>query len=202
MLTSRFAQAFLLAERAHGDQIRKGSGVPYITHLMAVSAIIGEYGGDEDQMIAGLLHDVLEDRGHVVSLSQIRGMFGWRVAMIVESCSDTMVKPKPPWEERKRAYLEKLAQESPVVKLVSAADKLHNARALVRDYAEVGEAMWTRFNASKHRQCWYLRGCVVALGQSWDHLIVRELDEIVSELQGMCTAGASEHVRAECQSEV
>ncbi len=186
MQTGRIASAFAFALQAHGNQLRKGTGVPYFTHLMAVSAMVGEYGGDEDQMIAALLHDSLEDCPDVVSFPLLVQMYGWRVAQIVAACSDCQTSPKPPWEERKKAFLERLATEPADAKLVSAADKLHNTRALVRDYQAIGESMWDRFNAKKERQCWYLRQCVIALRHEWYCPILVDLDHTVTELEHVC----------------
>jgi (p)ppGpp synthase/HD superfamily hydrolase len=188
LVSARFACAFTLAVELHGDHVRKGTGVPYLTHLMAVSSLVGEYGGDEDLMIAALLHDALEDRPDRITLSQINARFGWRVGRVVEGCSDCQSFPKPPWEQRKRAYLARLPGESGDVKLVSAADKLHNASALLRDARLMGDAHWSRFNASKDRQCWYLRSCVTALSDGWWNEIVARLDETVASLESLCCA--------------
>ncbi|MBI5535354.1 MAG: HD domain-containing protein [Deltaproteobacteria bacterium] len=179
----RMEQALVTAHRIHSDQRRKGTGIPYLTHLMAVSALVGEYGGDQDQMIAALLHDSLEDRPERISREKLTELFGWRVAHIVVGCSDCVCKPKPPWEPRKRAYLERVRHDDPSVKLVVTADKVHNTRALVRDYRSVGEPMWLRFNADKHQQCWYLRSCVGALSQGWSHPILDAFEAVVSELE-------------------
>jgi len=187
MLASvRLASAFSLAVELHGDHIRKGTGVPYLTHLMMVSAMVGEYGGDEDLMIAALLHDSLEDRPERISLPEIVHRFGWRVGRVVEGCSDCQSKPKPPWEQRKRAFLERLRTESGDVKLVAAADKLHNANTLLRDAQHMGDDLWSRFNAPKDKQCWYLRSCVVALKDGWWNDILIALDETVTGLETLC----------------
>lgn len=188
MLASvRLASAFSLAVELHGDHIRKGTGVPYLTHLMMVSAMVGEYGGDEDLMIAALLHDALEDRPDRISLPEIVHRFGWRVGRVVEGCSDCQSKPKPPWEQRKRAFLERLRTESGDVKLVAAADKLHNANTLLRDAQHMGDDLWRRFNAPKDKQCWYLRSCVVALKDGWWNDILNALDETVTGLETLCS---------------
>jgi (p)ppGpp synthase/HD superfamily hydrolase len=183
---TRLQEALALAARVHGDQRRKGTGIPYITHLLAVCALVGEHGGDEDQMIAALLHDTLEDRPELVSLASLAEQFGWRVANIVLGCSDCTSKPKPPWAERKRAYVAHLRTDGADIKLVSCADKLHNARALVRDLRTVGPVMWSRFNASAEEQCWYLRECVRALADGWSHPMLGELDETVGALERAC----------------
>jgi len=148
--------------------------------------LVGEYGGDEDQMIAALLHDSLEDRPDRVNASLLTETFGWRVARIVLGCSDCVSHPKPAWEQRKRAYLQTLRAEGPDVKLVSAADKLHNTRALIRDLGTSGDSMWLRFNASKEKQCWYLQSCVEALSEGFSHPILQELQGAVATLQKLC----------------
>jgi GTP pyrophosphokinase len=184
----RMELALVTAHRIHSDQRRKGTGVPYLTHLLAVCALVGEYGGDQDQMIAALLHDSLEDRPDRISREVLVETFGWRVAHIVVGCSDCLANPKPPWEPRKRAYLDRLRGDQPWVKLVVTADKIHNTRALVRDYRVVGEPMWSRFNADKHQQCWYLRSCVNILADGWSHPILRDLEALVDELEQLVAA--------------
>jgi (p)ppGpp synthase/HD superfamily hydrolase len=171
--------------------VRKGSGVPYITHVMAVSALVGEYGGDEDQMIAALLHDTLEDCSDLITLPQIVESFGWRVGKIVAACSDCQSLPKPPWEPRKKAYLARLHHEDGDVKLVSAADKVHNATALLRDSQLHGDVHWSRFKAPKEQQCWYLRSCLEALCHAWWNPILLRLDEVVCALEQHCIAKRS-----------
>lgn len=183
IVSARLASAFSLAVQLHHDHLRKGSGVPYLTHLMAVSATVGEFGGDEDLMIAGLLHDALEDRPDRITLPDIIRQYGWRVGRVVEGCSDCQVSPKPPWEERKQAFLRRLRNESADVKLVAAADKLHNAGTLLRDVTRVGDSFWDRFNAPKERQCWYLRSCVDALEDGWWNDILLDLDRTVARLE-------------------
>jgi (p)ppGpp synthase/HD superfamily hydrolase len=187
----RLASAFSLTANIHGDQRRKGSGVPYLTHLMAVSAMVGEFGGDEDLMIAALLHDALEDQPDRVTVEEIVARFGWRVARVVLGCSDCRSKPKPPWEERKRAFVQRLASESSEVRLVTAADKLHNTIALVRAVRDCGDDAWKAYNAPKEKQCWYLRSCVQALRTGWSHPIVELLDEAVTELERLCGVSSS-----------
>ena len=142
----RFEDALRYAARTHARQWRKGTTIPYITHLLAVAAIVGEHGGTETEVIAALLHDAVEDQGGAPRLQEIRERFGDEVAAIVQECSDTDRTPKPPWRERKEAYIEHLAGAAPSARLVSAADKLHNARAILADYRERGDALWSRFN--------------------------------------------------------
>src|SRR5205085_11747027 len=122
-LTQRFEEALAFAARLHKSQLRKGTGVPYVSHLLAVAGIALEHGADEDEAIAALLHDAIEDQGGAATREEIRRRFGDRVVGIVDGCSDTDVSPKPPWRERKEAYIAHVRDASPSVRLVSAADK-------------------------------------------------------------------------------
>ena len=151
----RFRAALVLAAEVHADQRRKGTEIPYVAHVLAVTAIVLEHGGDEDEAIAALLHDAVEDGGGRPMLERIRNEFGERVAMIVDGCTDAYVDPKPPWAERKRAYLAELATEDDAVVLVSAADKLHNATAILNDHRTVGDAVWGRFRATPEETVGY-----------------------------------------------
>jgi len=159
----RFNQALALAAEAHAGQIRKGTqntqglAVPYITHPVAVAALVVRYGGDEDQAIAGLLHDVLEDGGPQWA-EPIEAKFGARVLSIVQACTDGVpdaTGKKPPWKERKVAYLAHLAKSPDDSLLVSACDKLHNLTCIVDDLRELGDAVFDRFTASKEQTVWY-----------------------------------------------
>jgi len=140
MLTQRFSQALVYAADAHQDQTRKGTTVPYVAHVLAVAALALENGATEDEAIAALLHDTAEDCGGEPRLRDVRERFGSTVADIVWGCSDTMETPKPPWRERKEAYLHRLDAESPSVLLVSACDKLHNVRSILVSVRNDGEA--------------------------------------------------------------
>ncbi|GAH03459.1 unnamed protein product, partial [marine sediment metagenome] len=133
ILTARFEDALVFTAQLHAQQYRKGSQIPYIAHLLSVSALVIEAGGDEDLAIAALLHDAVEDQGGLETLVKIRQRFGKRVAGIVDSCSDSYIMPKPAWKPRKENYLDKLQTSSQEVRLVSLADKLHNARNTLRD---------------------------------------------------------------------
>ncbi len=157
MLSPRFNAALDLAATLHAQQYRKGGRIPYVSHLLAVSAIVLEFGGNETQAIAALLHDAVEDQGGATVLSQIREQFGDEVAAIVESLSDTDQHPKPPWQERKLHHLQQLQQAPESAFLVLAADKLHNARTTVREYRQIGEAIWARFGGGRSGALWYYR---------------------------------------------
>ena len=157
MLTQRFAQGLDLAVRAHDGQLRKGTAIPYIAHPMAVASIALEYGADEDQAIAALLHDAVEDGGAEYE-QEIRERFGARVADLVMGCTDGIpdaTGQKPPWKQRKEKYLTHLEMATRDVLLVSGSDKLHNARAILADLHTVGVSVFDRFIASKEETLWY-----------------------------------------------
>src|SRR5215831_5244587 len=145
LLTHRFDEAFQYAHGLHRTQTRKGTTVPYISHLMAVAALVIEHGGDEDQAIAALLHDAAEDQGGLATLGDIERRFGAKVAEIVSDCSDACTEPKPEWRARKKAYLAKLSTKPKCSLLVSLADKVHNAEAILYDYRVLGDRLWARF---------------------------------------------------------
>ena len=151
----RFEDALVYAVRLHRLQKRKVSDEPYIAHLLAVTALVIEDGGDTDEAIAALLHDAVEDQGGLARLDEIRNLFGDRVAEIVDGCSDSYGKPKPPWRTRKERYLEHLQNASASMQRVSLADKLHNARSLLRSLRQVGQSAWGRFNGGKDGTLWY-----------------------------------------------
>jgi (p)ppGpp synthase/HD superfamily hydrolase len=161
---------------------RKGTDTPYLTHLLAVMALVGEHGGGEEQMIAALLHDALEDLEGLTE-EDLEARFGGPVADMVVALSDTTEHPKPDWRTRKVRYLERLAEEGPWVKLVSAADKLHNVQCLCRDLKRQGDKVWARFNAGKEDQLWYYRATVEALAKDWEDSLLDELRGSVANLE-------------------
>ncbi len=183
VLGERFERALNLAFELHRGQTRKGSGVPYFGHLLGVTSIVIETGGAEDEAIAALLHDAAEDQGGYATLERIRAELGGRVAAIVEECSDSFGDPKPPWRERKQAYLEHLREASGAALHVSLADKLHNMRTIVVDYREVGERLWSRFNAGRDEVLWYYRSLAVAFARLRPGPLATELTEAVGELE-------------------
>ena len=156
-LGPRFLRAFEFAAEKHARQTRKASTIPYIAHLMGVSSLVLEFGGDEDMAIAALLHDVVEDCGGAPMLKEVRRRFGSRVAKIVDGCTDSDTDPKPPWRERKETYLRHLRTADAETRLVSAADKLNNVRSILADYRKVGESIWLRFNGGREGTLWYYR---------------------------------------------
>lgn len=189
--THRFEDAFLYAAHCHGGQLRKGTSTPYITHLMTVAAIVGENGGTEDQVIAALLHDAPEDQGGRERLEDIRTRYGEQVAHIVEGCSDTFETPKPPWWERKKAYVARMPQEPTSVRLVSAADKLANARNVLADLRVLKDRLWDRFTGEKEGTLWYYRALVSAFREAGSNAIVEELDRVVAEIEKLAHEGRS-----------
>jgi GTP pyrophosphokinase len=215
ILSARFEQALVYTAILHSGQGRKGTPVPYVSHLLSVAALALENGANEDEVIAALLHDAVEDAGGAPRLEDIRCRFGQRVAEIVAGCTDTEVdenrpqrggqipfvpltpqkgtvpdgSPKPPWEERKRKYIAQLAHGSDSVKLVSCADKVHNARSIVADLREQGDSIWSRFTTGKAGTLWYYRTLVETYQQHGApkrqlNKLVRTVDEMEQLAQG------------------
>jgi (p)ppGpp synthase/HD superfamily hydrolase len=186
-LGPRFLKGFLFAAEKHAGQTRKTTTVPYIAHLMGVASLVLEYGGDEDMAIAALLHDVVEDCGGAPMLKEVRRRFGSRVAKIVDGCTDSDIDPKPPWRGRKETYLRHLKSADAETRLVSAADKLNNARSILADYREVGESIWERFNGGREGTLWYYRALVQEFGRGRPNRLMRELELAVQELERRAT---------------
>lgn len=182
-LTERFTKALTYACELHATQARKGTQIPYVSHLLAVGSLVLEHGGNEDEAIAAVLHDAVEDQGGAPTAAAIREKFGNRVADIVLGCSDTDVIPKPPWRERKEKYIAHvIGGKDASVRLVSAADKLHNARAILADYREHRSQLWHRFNGGLDT-LWYYRALVKAFASHGPSRLVDELDRVVTELE-------------------
>lgn len=182
-LGRRFEQALLFAARKHSRQKRKGTEIPYIAHLMAVASLVLGAGGDEDLAIAALLHDVVEDCGGAPMLEEIRGRFGARVGHVVGGCTDSFTDPEPPWRQRKEQYLGHLRAADADVRLVSTADKLHNARAILEDYRLLGEPVWERFRGRRDGTLWYYRALVKELLRKRPNRLAQELERVVKELE-------------------
>lgn len=182
-LTGRFDAAFLYAHEAHAAQQRKGTGTPYLGHLMGVASIVLDDGGSEDEAIAALLHDAAEDSGGRARLDDIRARFGDAVAAIVEDCTDAWTQPKPPWMDRKRQYVDHARTLPPPSLRVSAADKVHNAYAILRDLRNTGEAVWQRFSAGPDDIVWYYQALVRAYREAGGGPLVDELDRIVRAIE-------------------
>jgi (p)ppGpp synthase/HD superfamily hydrolase len=189
-LSSRFSEALRGAADLHAKQLRKGTTIPYIAHLLGVASIALHHGADEDEAIAALLHDAIEDAPRDLGANWVRNWlrfrFGDRVLSIVEGCTDADVSPKPPWLVRKEAYIARVPKEPAPVLLVSASDKLHNAGAILSDYRELGDKLWKRFNldAGKAGVIGYYRGLVTAYTTAGHHpRLVRELDAVVAQIE-------------------
>ncbi len=182
-LSRRFEKALLYATRIHGGQLRKKTKIPYVAHILGVTAIALEYGANETEAIAALLHDVVEDCGGAKRLRDIERKFGKAVAIIVDGCTDTDQIPKPPWRERKEKYIAHLKSASASTLLVSASDKVHNARAILRDLRQEGDRLWSRFHGRKDGTLWYYRSLVIAFREHGDRELFDELDRIVTEIE-------------------
>ncbi len=182
-LSARFEEALVYAAHLHRDQVRKATPVPYVSHLLAVASLVLEHGGTEDEAIAGLLHDAIEDQGGRKTRDEIATRFGATVVDIVEGCTDSDVEPKPAWRPRKEAYVAHIARASAATRLVSAADKLHNARSILRDYRDQGEELWARFKGGRDGTLWYYRALCDAFRQAGTSSLVEELVRTVEELE-------------------
>ena len=180
----RFTEALAYAARLHARQTRKGTGIPYISHLLGVCALVLEGGGSEEQAIAALLHDALEDQGNQTSAAEIERRFGPDVARMVTSCTDDLEHRFADWWERKRHYVSHLPEQQADVLLVSVADKLYNVRTILADYRQHGESLFHRFSGGRAGVLWYYRALVDAYRRapSFSHPLVDELDRTVREL--------------------
>jgi len=189
-LGPRFLRAFLFAAEKHKHQTRKASSIPYIGHLMGVASLVLEAGGDEDLAIAALLHDVVEDCGGAPILKEVRRRFGTRVARVVDGCTDSDTDPKPPWRERKLSYIARLRTEDDDTRLVSAADKLNNARSILSDYRAIGENIWSRFSGGREGTLWYYRALLDEFLRRKPNRITRDLQLAVNELESLVASGS------------
>ena len=188
-LSERFDRALLLATEHHRRQLRKGTAIPYVSHLLGVASLVLEMGGDETEAIGALLHDAVEDGGGPPMLERIRMEFGDDVARIVDANSDADTEPKPPWLQRKQDYIAAIAHKAPDELRVSLADKLHNARAILLDYRTHGEELWSRFRMGAGRAIlWYYRELYEAFDARRDALgpsaipALEELGRTIDEL--------------------
>jgi (p)ppGpp synthase/HD superfamily hydrolase len=181
LLSDRYRDALDLMFELHRAQSRRGSGVPYVAHLLGVSSLALEHGADEDEAIAALLHDAAEDQGGEATLSVIRRRFGDRVADIVAGCSDSLESAKPPWRERKERYLRHLASASSSVHLVSGCDKLYNARCILADHRCLGAALWPRFSGGRDGTLWYYRSLARIFAEAGSP-VAGELNEVVAAI--------------------
>lgn len=184
MLTQRFTDALALAHNLHRNQMRKGTKIPYISHLMAVSGLVLEHGGSENQAIAGLLHDAAEDVGGAPTLERIRQEFGDAVAGIVADCTDAWEEPKPPWRARKEAYIAQLPDKPLTSLLVSLADKTHNAEAILFDYQNIGDKLWGRFSGGADGTRWYYRALAKVFHEKLPGQLQKRMSRAVQGFDG------------------
>ena len=181
-LSSRFDEALVFAVDLHREQARKATRIPYVAHLLGTAALVLTFGGDEEQAIAALLHDAAEDQGGRPTLERIRRHFGDRVAEIVDACTDSYADPKPEWLQRKKDYIARIPAKSVDARLVSAADKLDNARAILMDLRREGAHVWDRFNGGI-KSVWYYRELVRAFREAGGGPVVDELDVVVTDME-------------------
>lgn len=187
-LGARFEEALCYAVLLHREQRRKGTQIPYASHLLSVTALALEHGASEDEAIAAVLHDSVEDCGPD-TLAEVRKRFGNTVAEIVSGCTDSQQTPRPPWRERKEGYLSHLQSASKGVLLVAASDKLHNARCILLDYREQGEELWTRFAGGREGVLWYYGALVEKLRSAGaPRRLVDELERTLAQLRKLAGA--------------
>ncbi|MEW6668357.1 MAG: HD domain-containing protein [Thermodesulfobacteriota bacterium] len=194
---SRFEDALLYAIRLHAGDVRKGSSIPYIAHLLSVCALVLEDGGEEEEAVAALLHDSLEDHPDTVSREEIEKRFGPRVLSLVEGSTDTPPEykggKKPPWKDRKQAYIEHVRAAGPDALRLPLADKLHNARAILADFRRIGDALWSRFNVGKSETAeirsqilWYYRSLIAAFQDAGaTGYLIEELERTIANLEAL-----------------
>ncbi len=183
MLGPRFEEALQYAARVHSRQHRKGSRVPYVSHLLGVASLVIEDGGGEDEAIAALLHDAVEDQGGLERRDEILRLFGERVTRIVDGCTDSWETPKPPWRARKQEHIEKLRGAPSDVLRVAVADKLHNSRSIVADLRKDGGIIWQRFRGGREGTLWYYRTLRSLFQEAAPGGLTDELDRVVSEME-------------------
>ena len=182
-LSERFEAALVYAYQLHRHQTRKVNRTPYIAHLLSVTALVLEDGGNEDEAIAALLHDAVEDQGGQATREEIKQRFGETVVAIVDGCTESDTIPKPPWRDRKQRYLEQLRRGSPSVRRVALADKLHNARTIVLDYRQQGENLWSAFTSGKDGLMWFYHSLLELYQPTDPSPMVGELRRVVEELE-------------------
>lgn len=188
-LSPCFEDWLVFATRLHASQKRKSTTIPYIAYLLGVASIALEHGATEDEAIAALLHDSVEDADGDpgVVRAEIRRRFGSAVLAIVDGCTDADQRPKPPWRPRKEKYIAHLPEASPSIRLVSVSDKLYNARAILSDYRAIGEALWGRFNGGRDGTLWYYRALADTFGRLGPGRLAEELDRVVGEIERLAT---------------
>lgn len=187
---NKLSEAFTFANQMHKDQIRTGSGAPYICHIMQVCGLVLEYGGTIDEAMGALFHDLFEDHGDKVTPEQVAKIFGQECVDIALECSDYIItkegEEKSPWHERKQAYLDKVPHKSNGAKLVTCADKLHNARSIISDYKTIGDEIWDKFSSSQEDTKWYYMSVYKQLDASgFNNRIIKDLKATVEQLQAL-----------------
>jgi (p)ppGpp synthase/HD superfamily hydrolase len=183
-LTERFEKALVYATQLHSLQVRKQTGVPYISHLLSVTALVLEDGGNEDEAIAALLHDAVEDQGGMKTREVILQHFGETVTAIVDGCTESSVTPKPPWRDRKLRYLQQISQGSVSVRRVALADKLHNARSILSERRQQGEIIWEKFSGGKEGTLWFYRAFVeIYEADNFQSILLPELKQVLHQLE-------------------
>jgi len=187
LYSGRLIDALGVAGSLHADQRRKGSDVPYLSHLLGTCGIALDYGAGEEEAIAALLHDAIEDVQPTADARAAVAAFGPEVLRIVEGCTDSDTHPKPPWRARKEAYLAHVPEHDAPILLVSSADKLHNSRSIVADLRRFGSTTWDRFTGRRDGSLWYYRALVDAFRANPAHPrdLVDELDRTVTEMESL-----------------
>ena len=194
-ISPRLYEALQFTFKLHGRDSRKESNIPYMAHLLSVCALVQHDGGDEDEAIAALLHDALEDKPEETNRNEITELFGERVAAIIEVSIDTPPEynggVKPPWRQRKESYLAHIRSVEPAFLRVTVADKLDNVRSILADYARVGDTLWERFNAGREDQLWYYESAVQAYEEAgFPGLLLDELRSLVAEMRSKTSSNA------------
>lgn len=188
-ISEKYQHALQYCTTLHKDQVRKGSGIPYISHLLSVSCLIWENGGDEQTAIAGLLHDAAEDQGGEETLAEIEHLFGSQIASIVRECSDSLVateEEKQEWRIRKKNYLQSLPGKSGAALLVTLADKYHNAASILQDYRRIGDQLWDRFHGKKDGTLWYYQQIIQMLANKCSkQYLFQQLKHTVAEIHSL-----------------
>lgn len=194
-----FERALVFAVRLHASQTRKQTDVPYVSHLISVASLVIEYGGNRDEAVAALLHDSIEDQGphHPGGVPALKGQiaseFGEAVLGIVEGCTDSETDPKPPWRARKEAYIRRIRGACGSVRLVSCADKLHNARSIVADLRVVGPVLFERFTGGKDGTLWYYRELAAAFTRLGPREPAAELSRTVATMSDLASSEGARH---------
>lgn len=198
-LTERFSSAVNYARCLHVER-RKGTSIPFMAHLLGVASLVmGEVGQvpfpvTEDMVIAALLHDAVEDHGGLPRLEDIRSNFGPAVARMVEGLSDSLAEDsnqKESWEQRKQTYVERLKREPEEVQLISAADKLYNARTMLDEYRAIGPEVWKRFKRGRDQQIGYFHALLKVFKSAKTNRIVQELERVVAQLEQISAGDAT-----------